>query len=168
MNLEINTLNLVIKKPNIKDINNLVDELNNWNISKWLVKVPFPYSINDANYWIKKTEVDEFSFNIYLKNKLIGGISITNKLGKHKWELGYWIGEEYWGNKYAKEASEALINYFFSNTSNNIIYASHMKDNIKSNKIILSLGFKKLGIGKKYSVSRKEEVEDINYQLIKS
>ena len=43
-----------------------------------------------------------------------------------------------------------------------------MKDNIKSNKIILSLGFKKLRIGKKYSVSRKEKVEDINYQLIKS
>ena len=43
-----------------------------------------------------------------------------------------------------------------------------MKDNIKSNKVILSLGFKKIGIGKKYSVSRKEEVEDINYHLIKS
>ena len=43
-----------------------------------------------------------------------------------------------------------------------------MKGNIKSNKIILSLGFKKLGIGKRYSVSRKAEVEDINYKLIKS
>ena len=168
MNLEINTSNLVIKKPNTRDIHALVNELNNWNISKWLVEVPFPYSINDANYWIKKTEEDEFSFNIYLKNKLIGGISITNKLGQHKWELGYWIGEEYWGNKYSKEACEYLIKYFFTNTSNNIIYASHMKDNIKSNKIILSLGFKKLRIGKKYSVSRKEKVEDINYQLIKS
>ena len=168
MNLEINTLNLVIKKPNNKDINALVDELNNWNISKWLVEVPFPYSINDANYWIKKTKEDEFSYNIYLKNKLIGGIGITNKLENNKWALGYWIGEEYWGNKYAKEACEGLIKYFFTNTSNDIIYASHMKENIKSNKIILSLGFKKLGIGKKYSVSRKEEVEDINYQLIKS
>tara|TARA_B100000579_G_scaffold400695_1_gene382582 strand:+ start:4188 stop:4694 length:507 start_codon:yes stop_codon:yes gene_type:complete len=168
MNLEINTLNLVIKKPSNKDINALVSELNNWNISKWLVEVPFPYSINDANYWIKKTKEDEFSFNIYLRNKLIGGIGITNKFGNNKWELGYWIGETYWGNKYAKEASEGLIKYFFNNTSNNIIYASHMKDNIKSNKIILSLGFTKLGIGKKYSVSRKKEIDDVNYQLIKS
>ena len=168
MNLEINTSNLVIKKPNTRDIHALVNELNNWNISKWLVEVPFPYSINDANYWVKKTQEDEFSFNIYLKNKLIGGISITNKLENNKWELGYWIGEEYWGNKYALEACEGLIKYFFTNTSNNIIFASHMKANIKSNKIILSLGFKKIGIGKKYSISRKEEIEDINYQLIKS
>ena len=166
--IELHTENLIIKKPTEKDLNSLIKELNNWNISKWLVEVPFPYSINDANYWMKKTREDEFSFNIYLKNKLIGGISITNKLKNNKWELGYWIGEEYWGNKYAKEACDGLIKYFFTNTSNNIIFASHMKDNIKSNKIILSLGFKKLGIGKKYSVSRKEEVEDINYQLIKS
>ena len=168
MDTKLHTANLIIKKPSEDDLDSLIKELNNWNISKWLVEVPFPYSINDAKYWIKKTKVDEFSFNIYLKNKLIGGISITNKHENNNWELGYWIGEEYWGNKYAKEACEVLIKYFFTNTSNSIIYASHMKDNIKSNQIILSLGFTKLGIGKKYSVSRKQEVEDINYQLIKS
>ena len=168
MNLEITTLNLVLKKPNNKDITSLIEELNNWNISKWLVEVPYPYSINDANYWIKKTKEDEFSFNIYLNNKLIGGISISKKLGNTRWELGYWIGEKYWGNKYAKEACESLIKYFFTNTSNNIIYASHMKDNMKSKKIILSLGFKEIGLGSKYSLSRQEEIEDINYQLIKS
>jgi len=168
MNLEITTLNLVLKKPDNKDITSLIEELNNWNISKWLVEVPYPYSINDANYWIKKTKEDEFSFNIYLNNKLIGGISISKKLENTKWELGYWIGEKYWGNKYAKEACESLIKYFFTNTSNNIIYASHMKDNMKSKKIILSLGFKEIGLGSKYSLSRQEEIEDINYQLIKS
>jgi len=168
MNLEITTLNLVLKKPDNKDITSLIEELNNWNISKWLVEVPYPYSINDANYWIKKTKEDEFSFNIYLNNKLIGGISISKKLGNTKWELGYWIGEKYWGNKYAKEACESLIKYFFTNTSNNIIYASHMKDNIKSKNIILSLGFTEIGPGSKYSLSRQEEIEDINYQLIKS
>ena len=168
MNLEINTFNLVIKKPNKNHITSLVKELNNWNISKWLVEVPYPYSIDDANYWIKKTEEDEFSFNIYLKNRLIGGISISKKPGSLKWELGYWIGEKYWGNKYGKEACEGLIKYFFTNTPNNMIYASHMKDNIKSKKIILNLGFQEIGPGSKYSLSRQEEIEDINYQLIKS
>lgn len=168
MNIQLHTENLLIKKPNKNDISSLVEELNNWNISKWLVEVPYPYLFNDANYWIKKTKEDEFSFNIYLNNKLIGGISISKKLGNTKWELGYWIGEKYWGNKYAKEACESLIKYFFTNTSNNIIYASHMKDNMKSKKIILSLGFKEIGLGSKYSLSRQEEIEDINYQLIKS
>lgn len=168
MNIELHTDNLVIKKPSENHLNSLIKELNNWNISKWLIEVPYPYSIDDAKYWVKKTKQDEYSFNIYLKNKLIGGVSLSNQRENSKWELGYWIGEEYWGNGYAIEACENLISYFFSNTNNSIIYASHMKDNIKSKKIIIKLGFKLVSSGKKFSISRNEMVEDLNYELRKS
>ena len=168
MNIELHTDNLVIKKPSEKHLNSLIKELNNWNISKWLIEVPYPYSIDDAKYWVKKTKQDQYSLNIYLKNKLIGGMSLSNQRENSKWELGYWIGEEYWGNGYAIEACENLISYFFSNTNNSIIYASHMKDNIKSKKIIIKLGFKLVSSGKKFSISRNEMVEDLNYELRKS
>ena len=168
MKIELHTNNLVIKKPSEKHLNSLIKELNNWNISKWLIEVPYPYSIDDAKYWVKKTKQDQYSLNIYLKNKLIGGVSLSNQRENSKWELGYWIGEEYWGNGYAIEACENLISYFFSNTNNSIIYASHMKDNIKSKKIIINLGFKLVSSGKKFSISRNEMVEDLNYELRKS
>ena len=168
MNVELHTKNLIIKKPSEKHLKSLIKELNNWNISKWLIEVPYPYTVDDAKYWVKKTKQDEYSFNIYLKNKLIGGVSLSNLRENSKWELGYWIGEEYWGNGYAIEACENLISYFFSNTNNSIIYANHMKDNIKSKKIIINLGFKLVGSGKKFSISRNEMVEDLNYELRKS
>ena len=168
MNVELHTKNLIIKKPSEKHLKSLIKELNNWNISKWLIEVPYPYSIDDAKYWVKKTKQDQYSLNIYLKNKLIGGVSLSNQRENSKWELGYWIGEEYWGNGYAIEACENLISYFFSNTNNSIIYASHMKDNIKSKKIIIKLGFKLVSSGKKFSISRNEMVEDLNYELRKS
>ena len=168
MNFELHTNNLIIKKPSEKHLNFLIKELNNWNISKWLIEVPYPYTVDDAKYWVKKTKQDEYSFNIFLKNKLIGGVSLSNQRENSKWELGYWIGEEYWGNGYAIEACENLISYFFSNTNNSIIYASHMKDNIKSKKIIINLGFKLVSSGKKFSISRNEMVEDLNYELRKS
>ena len=168
MNIELHTDNLVIKKPSENHLNSLIKELNNWNISKWLIEVPYPYSIDDAKYWVKKTKQDQYSLNIYLKNKLIGGMSLSNQRENSKWELGYWIGEEYWGNGYAIDACENLISYFFSNTNNSIIYASHMKDNIKSKKIIIKLGFNLISSGKKFSISRNEMVEDLNYELRKS
>ena len=168
MKIELHTENLVIKKPSEKHLKSLIKELNNWNISKWLIEVPYPYSIDDAKYWVKKTKQDQYSLNIYLKNKLIGGVSLSNQRENSKWELGYWIGEEYWGNGYAIEACENLISYFFSKTNNSIIYASHMKDNIKSKKIIIKLGFKLVSSGKKFSISRNEMVEDLNYELRKS
>ena len=168
MKIELHTENLVIKKPSEKHLKSLIKELNNWNISKWLIEVPYPYSIDDAKYWVKKTKQDQYSLNIYLKNKLIGGVSLSNQRENSKWELGYWIGEEYWGNGYAIEACENLISYFFRNTNNSTIYASHMKDNIKSKKIIIKLGFKLVSSGKKFSISRNEMVEDLNYELRKS
>ena len=168
MNIELHTDNLIIKKPSEEHLNSLIKELNNWNISQWLVNVPFPYTIDDAKYWLKKTKADDYCFNIFFKKILVGGISITNKKNTTKPELGYWIGENFWGKRYAYEVCINLIEYFFSNTSHNIIYASHMRDNIKSKKILINLGFKFVSNGKKFSISRNEIVDDLDYQLIKS
>jgi len=168
MTIEIQTKNLIIKKPEINDLKSLVEELHNWEISKWLINVPYPYTIEDGKNWLKKTKENEMSFNIFLKKKLIGGISLDTKENSAKLELGYWIGEKYWGNKYAEEACKFLIQFAFSNSPFQIIYASHMKENKKSEKILLNLGFTQISFGKKYSISRKEEVEDVNYKLLKS
>ncbi|MBD1147967.1 GNAT family N-acetyltransferase [Pelagibacterales bacterium SAG-MED31] len=163
----INSKRLVLKKISTKDVNQLIKNLNNWNIVKWLVNVPYPYTINDANFWIDKSNNEELCLNIYKNNILVGGISI-DKRDRNVNELGYWIGEEYWGNGYALEACQSLISYFFLNSIEKTIYCGHMKGNEKSKKIILKLGFKKINTGKKYSVSRKEEVKDIIYELEKS
>ena len=43
-----------------------------------------------------------------------------------------------------------------------------MKDNIKSKKIIINLGFKLVSAGKKFSISNNEMVDNLNYELRKS
>ena len=40
MSIELHTDNLIIKKPSEVHLNFLIKELNNWNISQWLVNVP--------------------------------------------------------------------------------------------------------------------------------
>ena len=81
MSLKLITKNLIIKKPTKEDVNLLIEELNNWEISKWLVRVPYPYQFKDAIKWLKITEVNELSFNIYNKNMSMGGKSLdTNKI----------------------------------------------------------------------------------------
>ena len=168
MSIIINTERLTLKKIEKKDLKILINHLNNWNVVKWLVNVPYPYTLTDAETWLDKSSKEELALNIYLKSILIGGITIDKRTTNNSPVLGYWIGEEYWGKGYALEACNFLIRYFFSNHSGNILYASHMLKNEKSKKIILSLGFKEIGLGSKYSLSRQEEIEDINYQLIKS
>ena len=168
MSILINTERLNLKKIDKKDLNNLVSCLNNWNVVKWLVNVPYPYTLNDAEKWLDKSSKEELALNIYLKSILIGGITIDKRTSVKNSVLGYWLGEEYWGRGYAMEACNSIISYFFSNHSENKLYASHMLKNDKSKKILLNLGFKKVSEGKVFSLSKNKEVDDVNYELVNS
>ena len=159
MSIIINTERLTLKKIEKKDLNVLVNHLNNWNVVKWLANVPYPYTLNDAEKWLDISSKEQLALNIYLKSILIGGITIDKRTTNNSPVLGYWIGEEYWGKGYAIEACNSLISYFFSNHSENILYASHMLKNEKSKKILLNLGFQKVVEGKVFSLSKNKEVE---------
>ena len=168
MSILINTERLNLKKIEKKDIKILVNHLNNWNVVQWLVNVPYPYTLNDAEKWLDKSSKEELALNIFLKNNLIGGITIDKRADSNTPVLGYWIGEEYWGKGYAIEACNSLISYFFSNHSENKLYASHMLKNEKSKKILLNLGFEKVSESKIFSLSKNTEVDDVNYELVNS
>ena len=168
MSIVIKTERLNLKKIEYKDLKNLVNCLNNWNVVKWLSNVPYPYTLKDAEKWLDKSTKEELALNIYLRNDLIGGITIDKRTSNKIPVLGYWLGEQYWGKGYASEACNSLISYFFSNHSGNILYASHMLNNEKSKKILLNLGFQKVSEGKVFSLSKNIEVEDVNYKLVNS
>ena len=168
MSIVIKTERLNLKKIEYKDLKNLVNCLNNWNVVKWLSNVPYPYTLKDAEKWLDKSTKEELALNIYLRNDLIGGITIDKRTSNKIPVLGYWLGEQYWGKGYASEACNSLISYFFLSHSDNKLYASHIFQNEKSKKILLSLGFNKVSTGKVFSLSKKIEVEDINYELINS
>ena len=168
MSIIINTERLTLKKIEKKDLKILVNHLNNWNVVKWLVNVPYPYTLNDAETWLDIASKEQLALNIYLKSILIGGITINKRTSNNTPVLGYWIGEDYWGKRYAIEACNSLISYFFSNYSGNILYASHILKNEKSKKILFNLGFQKVSVGKVFSLSKNKEVKDVNYELVNS
>ena len=168
MSIEIKTERLILKKIEKKNLKVLLNLLNNWNVVQWLVNVPYPYTFNDAEKWLDKSSKEELALNIFLKNNLIGGITIDKRADNNTHVLGYWIGEEYWRKGYAIEACKSLISYFFSNHSENKLYASHMLKNEKSKKILLNLGFEKVSESKIFSLSKNTEVDDVNYELVNS
>ena len=64
--------------------------------------------------------------------------------GEDACELGYWIAEEYWGNVYAAEASERLIQHTFDDLNIKTIYATYRIENDQSKRVLEKLGFKYL------------------------
>ncbi|MGA9165925.1 MAG: GNAT family N-acetyltransferase [Nitrososphaeraceae archaeon] len=112
----------------INDVQDITLLLMNYNVSKHLWEIPNPYSIDDALEFIKRANRDfntlkALHFAIESKImprsrnnlKFVGTISVKNiDLVNKKADLGYWIGEQYWGRGIATECLKLIIDYAFS------------------------------------------------------
>jgi len=94
--MELETKRLILRPLKISDVEDIVEGLNNLNVTKWLFVVGYPYTLKDAKSWIRHTKIkfrkktkDEYPFGIELKSKkkIIGGISLDIK--NHKANVGY-------------------------------------------------------------------------------
>jgi len=163
MNIEIKTKRLLIKKPQIRDKQKLISELNDKEISKWLENVPFPYLDKDADKWIDSLTTNNLEFNIFLENNLIGGVGL-----KEDYRLGYWLGKNYWGNGYATEASRELIEYAYKIIKIKKITARYMTENTSSAKVLEKLGFKEVGKDFLFFIASNEKVSHTKVELIRT
>lgn len=102
--------------------------LMNYNVSKHLWEVPYPYSMEDALEFVRCANTSlktmkglhfaiESKITPRTRNNLefVGTISVKNiDLVNKKADLGYWIGEQYWGRGIASESLKLAIDYAFS------------------------------------------------------
>lgn len=132
----------------------LVRILNNKNVEKWLLKVPSPYTLSDADDFIRKNTIEpnngiDFSYFIESDGKLVGGIGLHKKF-EHSAEVGYWIGEEYWGKGFGTIALKKIVDKAFDEFKFKRVQAHTFEGNIASEKILLKNGFEFEGLLKKY------------------
>ncbi len=113
--MKIETERLVLKKLVDTDRERLVSLIGDFMVSKTLSNVPYPYTLNDADEWLKIVDNEEFNLNIFLNDGLIGGVGLTLAEDDF-YELGYWLGVEYWGQGYATESVRGLLGYVKTNT----------------------------------------------------
>ena len=101
--IEIKTDRLILKKPKTKqDKLLLVSQIGDWEVVKWLANVPYPYTYDDLEDYLLISDSNQFDLNIFLGNQLIGRVGLTLD-GDNYYDLGYWIGKDYWGKGYATE-----------------------------------------------------------------
>jgi len=137
-----------VKKGDEKEIR---ENINNLNVSRYLLVVPFPYSKKQASDFVKhcinearKKPRVSYEFGIELKEsgKIAGLISIT----KINWfrgvgMIGYWLGEKYWRRGIMSEALKEIINFSFKKLKLRRIDISAAVPNEASNGLIKKIGF---------------------------
>lgn len=78
--------------------------------------------------------------------RVIGSIGLhqdsKRSLGKEVvLSLGYVLGEDYWGQGYATEASKAVLHYAFEERGVQLVSVYHYEGNERSRRVIEKLGF---------------------------
>jgi len=80
------------------------------------------------------------------KNDLIGASGLRPfEIENHSYEIGFHLKSKYWGQGYAFEAGEAVINFAFHQLHVKRIIAGHHPDNVGSKKVVTRLGFTYIG-----------------------
>jgi RimJ/RimL family protein N-acetyltransferase len=162
---------LVLRAWARQDLNRLVSLGNNYAVAKNLSTFPHPYSMRDAEEWFEMQGAQLLypaqiggTLAIALDGEAIGGIGIHPDRMEHP-ELGYWLGEPYWGKGYATEAASALIAYAFTEGGLNAICAGHYWDNHASGRVLTKLGFRYTSEGKRFCKARGHEVRCLDMLL---
>lgn len=145
----------------IGDANN-ISSLMTYNVSKSLWEVPYPYTLDNALNFIDSSHKEFRSFKtvnfaiLYKKNPepngLVGIIGLKNiNIDERKANLGYWIGESFWGNGIASESVKLVINYAFSVLRLEEVYAYVYSQNKPSMRVLEKNGMTKVGEVNEYS-----------------
>jgi len=171
--MKLETQRLILREPKISDWKDIVEGIGNFNVSKTMSSVPYPYKKKDALEWIKKTiqksrkkERDSYAFSIELKSnkKVIGNISLTNinKFDKTG-ETGSWINEKYQRKGYITEAKIALNEFAFNKLKLRKLKSPMFITNIASNMTQKRMGYKLEGFLKKDKLCKTTgKIHDVN------
>ena len=109
---------------------------------------PYPYSLKDAESWIRMANVGEKkgkNFAIEFEGVLVGGagFDMNKDLYEGTATGGYWLGEEFWGKGIATEAWGVIRDYVFENFNIRRLGAWTCSWNPVSMRVQEKCGFKK-------------------------
>ena len=134
---------LILRPPRHADIQAMAVWLGDFQVSRNLARVPYPYNEADAEDFVLKRGRHgdgHYSFCIMRKadNVFMGCIGLHLEDTGH--EFGYWLGKPFWGFGYATEGAHRLVRYAFEALGLESVHAGWFHDNPASGHVLAKLG----------------------------
>ena len=117
--MELKLARCTLRAWRVGDEASLARHANNRNVSRNLRdRFPFPYTAADAAEWISRVSTQEpvTAFAIVVDGAAVGGagIELGADVFRRSAEVGYWLGEPFWGRGIATEVLRAVTEYAFA------------------------------------------------------
>ncbi|MCH5263939.1 MAG: GNAT family N-acetyltransferase, partial [Lachnospiraceae bacterium] len=135
--------------------------------------LPYPYTPNDAEEYItamlSADKTKTFAFAIVADDAVVGSIGVfrCDNIHSRTAEMGYYIGEPYWGNGLGTSAVKQVCKYVFDQTDIIRIFAEPFAYNTASCRVLEKAGFQLEGILHSNAVKNGNILDMKMYALIK-
>lgn len=168
-------INLVIKGVTVRtykesdkfNLTRVADNKNVWDNLR--DSFPYPYHIQDAEEFIERCRKEEpqRTFAIEYEEKCIGsiGLVLQSDIYRKSAEIGYFIGEPYWGKGIASKAVEVVLKYGFEQLDLIRIFCGIFDFNKASMRVVEKCGFELESIARK-AIIKNGKIHD-EYRYVK-
>ena len=129
-----------------EDADALVKYANNANVARQLRdRFPHPYTLRDAKAFIHACSSvrPHLSFAIVVGGEAVGGIGISpgSDVERFSAEIGYWLGEPFWGRGITADAVRLMSAYAFETCGLLRLFALPFADNRQSTRVLEKAGY---------------------------
>jgi RimJ/RimL family protein N-acetyltransferase len=174
--LTLRTQHLLLRGLRPDDAEPLFALFNNWNVIRFLSSPPWPYLPEDSRLFVDGSVArirDEDNLAITLNGTFIGIIGVrireANNLQRGAGpNIGYWIGEPFWGRGLMTEALRAFAAQTFCASASDAIYSGAFTENVASLRVQDKVGFIRDGETTLFSTPRDGEFPHVNTVLTRA
>jgi [ribosomal protein S5]-alanine N-acetyltransferase len=146
--MELRTSRLILRPWAAGDEASLVRYADNWNVARHLRdRFPHPYTREAARAWIAHNAAapaPALDLALVLAGEAVGGLGFLpeSDISRCALELGYWLGEPFWGRGLVAEAIAAAVPYAFAALPEvAVIVAKPFAANAASARVLEKCGF---------------------------
>lgn len=164
--MELRTARLILRPLRDDDASAIVAALSDFEVTRYLTVVPFPYAEADARAWIGMQQPavpGEAHFAIELPGEgMVGAVGVAR-------ELGYWLNRRYHGRGIMTEASAAVLDWHFSALPDDVVHSGAHLGNTASLGVQKKLGFVDAGTPSlRFVRSQNREIEHVETTLVRA
>jgi 8-oxo-dGTP diphosphatase len=150
------TKRLILRSLARADLARLAELIGDWDVARWLVAVPYPYRLADAEGFYERMEaaietgVPEYFLMQHKSDGPIGAIGVhsTREPRPQPGELviGYWLGRNYWKQGFMSEAIRPVIDITFARADVAVLTATTDPVNSGSQSVLRKAGLRCVGL----------------------
>ncbi|NQY96278.1 MAG: GNAT family N-acetyltransferase [Henriciella sp.] len=164
----LRTERLVLRPPLPQDAPYIAARIGVRDVAWNLGRAPYPYQLSDAEEWLERVPkgwVEDTAYVLVITEPeagVIGCVGLDLK-PMDVWEIGYWLGQDWWGHGYITEAARAVMDWAETDMGLQQFVSGHFTDNAASGRVLTKLGFEPCGEVELFGRARGRKSPAVRY-----